>query len=193
MDVPLLPKPRLSFTLQLTKRQGILNSFLLNLAWNLEPKRIAMKTIIRFLLALLLVLYVSQPVRADVMKLIPLLTNNLGVTDSQAKGGAGAIFDYVKQKVSAEDFATVTKALPGVDSLLKFAPKTGGLSGQIGGLSSGLGNKSDLAGGMAGLTESFAKLGLDAGMVDKYVKTILDFTQSEAGTAVTNIIKSALL
>jgi hypothetical protein len=46
---------------------------------------------------------------------------------------------------------------------------------------------------MAGLTESFAKLGLDAGMVDKYVKTILDFTQSEAGKAVTNIIKGALV
>ena len=71
----------------------------------------------------------SQPVRADVTKLIPLLTQSLGVTESQATGGAGAIFDYVKQKVSAEDFATITKALPGVDSLLKFAPKTSDLSG----------------------------------------------------------------
>lgn len=147
----------------------------------------------RFALVLILIFLASQPVRADVMQLIPLLTKNLGVTEPQAKGGTGAIFDYVKQKVSAEDFATVTKALPGVDSLLKFAPKTSDLSGQIGGLSSALGNKSDLAGGMAGLTGSFAKLGLDAGMVDKYVKTILDFTQSEAGKAVTNIIKGALV
>ena len=46
---------------------------------------------------------------------------------------------------------------------------------------------------MAALAVSFAKLGLDAGMVDKYVKTILDFTQSEAGKAVTNIIKGALV
>jgi hypothetical protein len=50
-----------------------------------------------------------------------------------------------------------------------------------------------MAGGMAVLAESFAKLGLDAGMVDKYVKTILDFTQSEAVKAVTNIIKGALV
>ena len=141
----------------------------------------------------MLIFLASQTVRADVMKLIPLLTQSLGVTESQAKGGAGAVFDYVKQKVSAEDFAKVTSALPGVDSLLKFAPKTIDLSGQIGGLSSALGNKSDLAGGMAGLTGSFAKLGLDAGMVDKYVKTILDFSQSEAGSTVTNIIKGALV
>jgi hypothetical protein len=127
------------------------------------------------------------------MQLIPLLTKNLGVTEPQAKGGAGAIFDYVKQKVSAEDFAKVNSALPGVDSLVESAPKTSDLSRQAGGFSPAFGGKSDLAGGMAGLTESFAKLGLDAGMVDKYVKTILDFTQSEAGKAVTNIIKSALV
>lgn len=146
-----------------------------------------------YFLVFLLVFSLSQPVRADVMQLIPLLTNNLGVTEPQAKGGAGAIFDYVKQKVSAEDFAKVTSALPGVDSLLEFAPKTSNLPPQVGGLSPLLGGKSDLSGGMAALTESFAKLGLDAGMLDKYVKTILDFTQSEAGKAVTNIIKGALV
>ena len=150
-----------------------------------------MKRVITFLLVSLFVFSVCQPVRADVMQLIPLLTNNLGVTESQAKGGAGAIFDYVKQTVSPEDFSTVVKALPGLDSLLKFTPKASGLSAQIGGLSSALGDKSGLT-GMAGLTESFAKLGLDAGMLDKYIKTILDFTQSEAGTTVTNIIKGAL-
>ena len=146
-----------------------------------------------YFLVFLLVFFLSQPVRADVMELIPLLTKNLGVTEPQAKGGAGAIFDYVKQKVSAEDFAKVTSALPGVDSLLEFAPKTGNLPRQVGGLSPLLGGKSDLSGGTAALTESFAKLGLDAGMLDKYVKTILDFTQSEAGKAVTNIIKGALV
>ena len=53
-----------------------------------------MKRVIRFLLVSLLVFSVCQPVSAEVMQLIPLLTNNLGVTESQAKGGAGAIFDY---------------------------------------------------------------------------------------------------
>jgi hypothetical protein len=149
---------------------------------------------VSFLLIFLLVFSVCQPVRADVMTtLIPLLTKNLGVTEPQAKGGAGAIFEYVKQKVSAGDFAKVTGALPGVDSLLEFAPKTSDLSRQVGGYSPALGGKSDMAGGMAALAESFAKLGLDAGMVDKYVKTILDFTQSEAGKTVTNIIKGALV
>lgn len=135
----------------------------------------------------------SQSARADVMKLLPLLTQNLGVTESQAKGGAGIIFDYVKQKVSTEEFALVAKSLPGVESLINLAPKANELSAQIGGLSPTLGGKSDLTGGMAGVAEKFGKLGLDAGMVDKYVKTILDFAQSEAGSTVTNIIKGALI
>jgi hypothetical protein len=59
----------------------------------------------RFVLVAILLFFASQPVRADVMKLIPLLTQSLGVSESQAKGGAGVIFDYVKQKVSAGDFA----------------------------------------------------------------------------------------
>jgi hypothetical protein len=129
----------------------------------------------RFILVSILLFLASQPVRADVMKLIPMLTQGLGVTESQAKGGAGVIFDYVKQKVSAEDFAQVDKALPGVDSLVDLAPKVSDLSGQIGGLSPTLGGKSDLTGGMAGVAERFGKLGLDAGMVDKYVKIRLRY------------------
>ncbi|UCG11973.1 MAG: DUF2780 domain-containing protein [Deltaproteobacteria bacterium] len=144
-------------------------------------------------LVFILVFLTSQPVRADMMKSIPLLTQSLGVTESQAKGGTGVIFDHVKQKVSAEDFAQVAKALSGVDSLVDLAPKASDLSRQIGGLSPALGGKSDLTGGMAGVAQRFGKLGLDAGMVDKYVKMILDFAQSEAGTAVTNIIKSSLV
>lgn len=147
----------------------------------------------RFVLVFILLFLASQAVRADVMKLIPLLTQSLGVTESQAKGGAGVIFDYVKQKVSTEEFAQVAKALPGANSLIDLAPKASELSGQIGGFSPALGAKSDLTGEMAGVVERFVKLGLDAGMVDKYVKTILDFTQSEAGSTVTNIIKGALM
>lgn len=141
----------------------------------------------------LFLLITVTPVSANVSELIGLLTKNLGVTEAQAKGGAAAIFDQVKQEVSAEDFSTVTKALPGVDSLAKSAPKTGGLSGNVGGLSSAFGSTSSSLGGMAALAESFSKLGLDTEMVGKYTKIILDFAQSKGGKEVMNIIKSALL
>jgi hypothetical protein len=132
-------------------------------------------------------------VSADVSTLINLLTGSLGVTDGQAKGGAGAIFDLVKQKVSPEDFLTVTKALPGVESLLDFAPKSREIGSSVGGLSSSFGGKSQSLGTVASLAESFNKLGLGSEMVDKYTKVVLDFAKSEAGQSVMNIIKGALI
>jgi hypothetical protein len=143
--------------------------------------------------SLCMLLGAVQLVSADVTTLINLLTGSLGVTDKQAKGGAGAIFDLVKRKVSSDDFRTVANALPGVDSLLDFAPKSSELDSSIGGLSSSFGGKSQSMGAMASLADSFNKLGLDASMVDKYTRVVLDFAKSEAGQSVMNIIKGALI
>ena len=41
------------------------------------------------------------------MEFISLLTKNLGVNESQAKGGAGLIFKLAKEKLSGADFAQV--------------------------------------------------------------------------------------
>jgi len=141
---------------------------------------------------LFMLMSVESLLSADVSTLVNLLTGSLGVTDKQAKGGAGAIFDLVKQKVSADDFRTVSNALPGVESLLDHSPKSSELGSSIGGLTSSFGGKSQSTGTMAGLAESFSKLGLDAGMVEKYSKVILDYANSEGGKTVMNIIKGAL-
>lgn len=143
--------------------------------------------------ALMFLLCIPKTAPADVMTLLKLLTSNLGVTQEQAQGGAGAIFQLVKQNASEKDFASVTEALPGVDSLISSAPKTAELSGKLGGLSSSFSGTSEPLGGIASLAGSFSQLGLQTEMVDKYVKTIIDFAQSEAGEGVANIIKGALL
>lgn len=49
------------------------------------------------------------------------------------------------------------------------------------------------AAGMASLTESFSRLGLDQSMVSKYVTVILDYAKSEGGQNVMNLLKGALL
>jgi len=134
-----------------------------------------------------------QPASADVTKLIDLLTNNLGVTENQAKGGAGAIFEYAKQKLGMEDFSKVSSALPGVDSLIDSAPQSSALTGKLGSSLSSLGGKSGSAAGIAGLTESFSKLGLDEKMVNEYIPVILDYAKSEGGETVMNLLKGALL
>ena len=141
-----------------------------------------------------LMLFVAvKPASADVSKLIGNLTQQLGVTEDQATGGSGAIFDYAKKNLSVEDFSKVTDALPGVSSLMDSAPKTSGLAGKVGSSLSSLGGKSDSLAGMATLADSFSKLGLNQEMINKFVPIILDYAQSEGGQGVMNILKGALI
>ena len=130
------------------------------------------------------------PVSADTDKLIGQLVDLLGVTQSQAEGGAGAVFKEAKNNMSGGDYSQLLSAVPGIDSLINAAPEGSGLAGKA---SSLFGGSSDYVKGMAGLTDSFSKLGLSPDMVGKYTDVILDFVQSEAGQQTMTLLKSALL
>ena len=120
-------------------------------------------------------------VYADTTELVNLLTQKLGVTQEQAKGGAGAIFNTAKEKLSAEDFSKVENAVPGMDDLLGAAPKADGLSSLIGG------------GGAGNLASSFSKLGLSPDMIGQFTPVILDYVESKGGATVRKILQGVLL
>lgn len=134
-------------------------------------------------------LSITGPVSADTSKLIGSLVDTLGVNEDQATGGAGAVFKQAKNNMSAGDFSQLLEAVPGIDSLIAKAPEGGGLAGKA---SSLLGGSSGSASGMAGLADSFGKLGLAPDMVNKYVDVILNFVQSEAGQQTMGLLKNAL-
>ena len=143
-------------------------------------------------LVLFLLLAFGMPgaVSADTGKLIGQLVDLLGVTRPQAEGGAGAVFQQAKSNMSAGDFSQLSSALPGIDSLIKAAPESGG--GLAGKASSMLGSSSTSLTGLSALTDSFSKLGLAPDMVDKYVNVILEYAQSEGGQQAMTLLKSAL-
>lgn len=126
------------------------------------------------------------------MELIELLTKNLGVREDQAKGGVGAIFQMVKEKLGDENFGKVSAKVPGMDQLLGAAPETGGLGGAIGGISSALGGGAEKLGGLASLAGGFEKLGLDSGMIGKFIPVIISFVQSKGGDSAKNLLKGVL-
>jgi hypothetical protein len=132
---------------------------------------------------------VSGSVSADTSKLIGQLVHTLGITQPQAEGGAGAVFNQAKNNMSAGDYSQLLSALPGIDSLIKAAPESGGLAGKA---TSMLGSSSGSLQGLSALTDSFAKLGLSPDMTEKFVNVILDFTQSEAGQQTMTMLKNAL-
>ena len=119
------------------------------------------------------------------MELIDLLTKNLGVSETQAQGGAGLLFKLAKEKLGGADFSKVSASVPGIDNLISTAPASGG---QLGGLGKMFGG----AGGLASLAGGFKNLGLDSGMVGKFVPIILQFVQSKGGEGVKALLEKAL-
>jgi hypothetical protein len=127
-----------------------------------------------------------------VKDLINQLTQNLGVNEGQAKGGAGLIFKLVKEKLGAGDFGQVANSVPGVDDLINAAPESGGLGKAMGGIGSALGGGAGKLGDMASLASGFSKLGLDTGMVGKFVPVVLSFVQSKGGDTIKNLLGGVL-
>ena len=129
------------------------------------------------------------------MELIDQLTKNLGVSETQAKGGAGLIFKQAKEKLSGADFSKVSAAVPGVNSLISAAPASGGGApgglGDLGSMIPGLGGAAGGLGSMAGLAGGFSKLGLDSGMIGKFIPIILSFVQSKGGEGLKGIMGKA--
>ncbi|OQY45086.1 MAG: hypothetical protein B6240_09345 [Desulfobacteraceae bacterium 4572_87] len=133
------------------------------------------------------------PANSGTMDLITTLVDALGITDKQAEGGVGALFNNAKKNLSTEDFNKASEAVPGVDKYMAEAPSTDSDSG-VGGLlkSSGLsslGGSASKIGSMAGLADSFSKLGMNAETMTKFIPIVTDFMESKAGSGVAGLLK----
>ena len=126
------------------------------------------------------------------MELVDELVKNLGVSEDAAKGGSGLIFNMVKDRLGAGDFSKVSGALPGITDLVNSAPESGGVLGGLGKLASGLGGGAGQLGNLASLAGGFSKLGLDSGMIGKFIPIILAFAESQGGDVVKSLLQKAL-
>jgi hypothetical protein len=119
-------------------------------------------------------------------ELVGLLSKEIGATPEQSAGAAGTLFGLAKSRLSADDFSQVSKAVPGMDTLLKAAPaaSTGaaGALSQIGGS----------AGGLAPAAASFSKLGLKPDMVAKAVPVLTSFVTKSGGAQVGSLLAGVL-
>ena len=145
------------------------------------------------LIALIYFLFgLGTPAFAEGSGLVELLVKNIGITTQQAEGGAGSILNAAKQNMDVEDFLKVTTAMPEVEPLMAAAPKIEKGLGTLGGVSSMLSENIEAVGKMAGLYDSFSKLGLSKDMVTQFIPLILDYGKSKGGETVFNLLKTAL-
>ena len=163
-----------------------------------------------------LLLGAAAHAQADAGGLVSRLTSSLGVTGSQAAGGAGAIFNYAKGRLSPGDFGQVASAVPGVDSLMAAAPSTesrgsggvtgavgsmlsgsggtlGGIAGALGGSGGAMSGVGGALGGLSALAGPFSKLGMSPDMIGKFVPVVLDYVKSTGGSGVMSVLKGALM
>jgi len=126
------------------------------------------------------------------MELLQILTTQLGVSETQAKGGSGLLFKLAKEKLGSDEFGKVAAAVPGVDDLISAAPEPGGVTGALGGLASSLGGGAGQLGNLASLASGFKNLNLDPSMVGKFIPVVMTFVQSKGGDTVKSILQKVL-
>jgi uncharacterized protein VcgC/VcgE DUF2780 len=121
--------------------------------------------------------------------LVGALSKELGSTPEQAAGAAGALFGVAKSRLKPEEFSHVSKAVPGMTSLLKAAPAAAvGTSGAPAALSKMAGSAS----GLAAAASAFTKLGLKPEMVAQAVPILTQFVTKSGGADVGGLLAGVL-
>ena len=118
-------------------------------------------------------------------ELLGMLTSQLGVDETQAKGGVGAILNLAKEKLGDGDFSQITSALGGgTAEAMAAAPSAveggGGMAGMLGAATSALGVDLGGLGKLAALAGTFKSLGLDSSMISKFAPIVMGFIKDTA-------------
>ena len=126
------------------------------------------------------------------MDLVNQLTQNLGVTQEQAREGTGLIMRMAKENLGAGEFGQIVDCIPNVESLIKSAPEVSGTEKALGGLSKSSVSGTGAATNLVALTSGFSKIGMDSSMVERFVPIVLSFVQSKGGNTTRNILEKLL-
>ncbi len=126
--------------------------------------------------------------------LVQELVQSLGVTQTQAEGGLGSIFNYAKNNLSNTDFKQIADTLPGIQGLLKSVPDISQLSseGSIGGLLDKAANYSETAKALNDLNKQFTALGLSPEQIAGFVSTINQYLDTPQGQQAKQLLTSGL-
>ena len=105
------------------------------------------------------------------------LTKQLGVTDTQAAGGTGAILAMAQQRLAAGDIDANAKAIPGSDKYLAAAKQL------LGGAS--ITDKAELQ-------SAVSKLGMSPDTMNKFAPIVTDYVGKASGDQAKNQLAALL-
>ena len=121
--------------------------------------------------------------------LVDILVQQLGVSTAQATGGAGSIFSIAQQVMTPSNFGLLSKAVPGMDTMLAAAPAIN--PSLMGGAASAMGGSNLVK--MAALANSFQNLGMNSGMVSQFIPVVMQYLQDQGGSTAMSLLQSAIM
>lgn len=110
--------------------------------------------------------------------LLKTLTSQLGVTDTQALGGAGALLQLAQDKLGADQFSAIAAIIPGADSYLNIAKTVGKITGPMSSLDD--------------VKPIFENLGMSGDMVSDFVPALSGYASMAGGSGVSDLLGSVL-
>jgi hypothetical protein len=114
----------------------------------------------------------SQEPAKEEAGLVKNLSSKLGVTEKQAEGGAAAVLSLAKHRMGDGDFGKLSESHAEIGSILKAAGNLNVTS-------------------MLDLAKQFKNLGLDAGLVQKFIPAVSDYFGQKGGAS-SGLLKSVL-
>ncbi|MEN6642967.1 MAG: DUF2780 domain-containing protein [Armatimonadia bacterium] len=109
---------------------------------------------------------------------IQMVTQRLGISESQATSATGGLLKGLQQHISEQDFSELQEKLPGSQEVMQEAPEQeaagGSLLAKVGSLGGTLGT-------VGGLIAPLTKSGLTQDKASGFIQMFLDYVRSKAG------------
>ena len=124
--------------------------------------------------------------------LASMVTEQLGVSDAQAKGGLGTLFGLAKSTLGTSDFSQLSGMVPEMDSLLAAAPA---ISENTKGLTSLMGSAGKYGSVLQGATQAYSQfksLGIGVEQIPQYINVTNEFLESKGGDDAVSLFKEGI-
>jgi hypothetical protein len=119
------------------------------------------------------------------------ITDELDISSSKARGGVGAIFAYAENYLYDDDFERVVEGIPEIDRIIDAAPYVDDDSEF--GLRDRLSDLGSSVAGRSSLIESFDELDMDRDMIDEFLPIVYDYVEDVSGERAKEILEDLFL
>ena len=134
---------------------------------------------------LLLVFMASMTIQAQTSDLVGMLTKEMGISEKQAEGGAGSIFNMAKETMPKSDFGSLSDVVPDMSGLLGAVPGMG--------KKSMLGKATASLTGMPAVVSAFGKLGLKESHIQLMTPLLVNYVEDKGGKALSSMFMKSVM